>query len=309
MRTKVVVLGGSGMLGSMVADLLARDEELEVAATARDADAAGRMAEWIPTVRWEVFDARGVDVGPLLADHGWVVNAIGIIKPFIHDDDPAEVERAVEVNALFPHLLARRAAETGARVLQIATDCVFSGAKGEYVEGDPHDALDVYGKTKSLGEVPAPHVHHLRCSIVGPEAGGRRSLLEWFRGQPHGAELRGYRNHRWNGVTTLQFARICHGVVTRGSEPPRVQHVVPAASVTKLDLLELFAQAYDRSDVTIAPADAPIVVDRTLATSNGDANRALWAAAGYAEPPSVAEMLDELAAFEYRGAPLASSPS
>src|SRR5919199_2710074 len=62
MTTKVLVLGGSGMLGSMVADLLARDEELEVAATARDAHAAGRMAGGVPTVRWEVFDARGVDV-------------------------------------------------------------------------------------------------------------------------------------------------------------------------------------------------------------------------------------------------------
>ena len=47
-----------------------------------------------------------------------------------------------------------------------------------------HDDLWFVGKrlTKSVGEVHSPAVHHLRCSIIGPELRGHRSLLDWFRG-------------------------------------------------------------------------------------------------------------------------------
>ena len=43
-----------------------------------------------------------------------------------------------------------------------------------------------------------------------------------------------------------------------------------------------------------------MVVDRTLKTNNEAANLALWAAAGYRRPPSVPEMIAELAGFKYR---------
>src|SRR5207244_6584362 len=110
------------------------------------------------------------------------------------------VRRAVAVNSLFPYALSDVAEAAGARVLQIATDCVFSGREGSYREDSPHDPLDVYGKTKSLGEVQAPHFLNLRCSIVGPEIRGFRSLLCWFLAQPRNARLRGFVNHWWNGV-------------------------------------------------------------------------------------------------------------
>jgi dTDP-4-dehydrorhamnose reductase len=196
--------------------------------------------------------------------------------------------------------VAAAAAAAGARVIPIATDCVFSGARGGYVERDAHDALDVYGKTKSLGETHHPHVVHLRCSIVGPEPKDRKFLLEWLRGQPMGAAVRGFVNHRWNGVTTLQFARLCRGLVTGGSWPGHLQHVVPADDVTKADLLRLMAAAYDRADVGIADAAADVPIDRTLATIQPHLNTRLWKAAGYAKPPTVAEMVRELAGFERR---------
>jgi len=110
-----------------------------------------------------------------------------------------------------PHALAQATAKVlpMAKVLQIATDCVYSGKTGNYDEAAKHDALDVYGKTKSLGEVNARHVLNIRCSIIGPELKGRLSLLEWFLSQPTGARVNGYAHHQWNGITTLQFAELC----------------------------------------------------------------------------------------------------
>ncbi len=304
---RVLVLGGTGMLGSMVVDHLARLPGLAVTATARtegQAEAAGRS---LASAEWRTFDALSAEsaaAAELLAAHDWVVNCIGIIKPFIRDDNAPEVERAVRVNALLPHVLARRA---GGRVLQIATDCVFSGERGGSRESDAHDPVDVYGRTKSLGEVRAPHMHHLRCSVIGPERAAPRSLLGWLLGQPPGATVNGFTNHRWNGVTTLHFARLCGGVIERDLPLPHMVHVIPGDTLTKCELLESAARTHGRSDLVVTPMAAETVVDRTLSTDDEAANRGLWVAAGYAAAPAVEAMLAELAGFESGWRPVTAS--
>lgn len=285
------------MLGSMVVDVLAADGRLQVAGTVRTPRLAGACRERLPQVVWREYDAAndGRSLAAALDGATWIVNAIGLTKPYVHDDDPAEVERAIRVNAAFPFALARAADAIGAQVVQIATDCVYSGSAGAYLESSPHDALDVYGKTKSLGEVSLPGMHLLRCSIVGPEPTSPTFLLEWLRGQPADATVTGYVDHLWNGVTTYAFARLCLGIVGRGASTTGVQHVVPDGDVTKADLLVMIAKAYGRDDITVVPVQAPHAVDRTLRTEYGEANAMLWAAAGYAAPPSVAEMIAEMA--------------
>lgn len=300
---RVAVLGGSGMLGSMVTDFLSRDDELEVVATVRNASLAEKCRACVSEVEWRLLDVSNADNGALLAAIAgakWVINAIGLTKPYINGDDPTETERAIKVNALFPHKLARVAVEAGASVLQIATDCVYSGTKGHYVESDPHDPLDVYGKTKSLGECMSPNLYCLRCSIVGPEPKAHVFLLEWLRMQPRNARVNGYTNHQWNGITTLHFARICQGIIKRDLDLPHLQHVVPSGIVSKLQLLQCFAHEYKRDDITITPTNAQAIIDRTLSTSNEVLNQLIWKAAGYVDPPSAQQMMEELALFDYR---------
>ena len=303
MSKKVIVLGGSGMLGSMVVDYLSRDPDLKVAATVRTPVLVAKCRERIPGVNWITFSGGSPDSEKelrVIDGCDWVIDAIGITKPLIHDDNAAEVERALLVNSLLPHQIARQAQKGGARVIQIATDCVYSGSKGSYLESDPHDALDAYGKTKSLGEVTHAQVHHLRCSIIGPEPKERKFLLEWFRGQPQKAKVSGYVNHRWNGVTTLHFARLCRGIIAQNISLAHLQHVVPAGDVTKCELLQSFALHFKREDISVTPSQANVIVDRTLKTANETMNQALWAAAGYSQPPSIPAMVAELAGFDYK---------
>jgi dTDP-4-dehydrorhamnose reductase len=300
--TKVIVLGGSGMLGSMVVDVLSRDAALDVAATVRSDAVKGQMSRVYPDVEWIVFNPAAGEVGELFVGRPWAVNAIGITKPLIRDDRPDEIERAIEINSRLPHLLAHTAKRSGARIIQIATDCVYSGAKGAYREQDAHDALDVYGKTKSLGETFQDNVHHLRCSIIGPEPKDFKFLIEWFRRQPPNATLKGFANHRWNGVTTLQFARLCRGIIAGGIDLGHLLHVVPEGTVSKAEMLHEFARAYNQ-DVSIETVDAPTVIDRTLATTEPELNAKLWRAAGYERRPTVPEMIREVASFEYRAVP------
>jgi dTDP-4-dehydrorhamnose reductase len=284
--TKVLILGSGGMLGSMVAQVLEENPDFEITTSQRgdgDSDA----------VR---FDVRCDSVDKLVdRDAEWIVNAIGVIKPRIDESDPASVARAVDVNSAFPYRLAE-ALRGGQRVIQIATDCVYAGTTGAYEETAAHDPLDVYGKTKSLGEVPSPDFLHLRCSIIGPERGESRSLLGWLLSQPQGSTVPGFTNHRWNGVTTYQFAKLCEAVIGAGvgGLPPAL-HLVPGDAVSKAELLELIAGAFGRSDIQVDPGAAGVAVDRTLATAHPQENERLWSAAGYDEPPTIATMIGELA--------------
>jgi dTDP-4-dehydrorhamnose reductase len=301
--TSVVVLGGTGMLGSMVTDLLSREPGFALTATVRTRALADYGRKILPSVRWRIFDATRAshdELREVLAGARWAINAIGIIKPYAHDDNPSEVENAVRVNALFPCELAAAAGQIGVRVLQIATDCVFSGKQGPYRETAPHDAIDVYGKTKSLGEVPWPGFYCLRCSIVGPEFKAFASLLEWFRHQNTGATVTGFTNHQWNGVTTLHFAALCAGIIKQDLPLEHLQHVIPAGAISKHEMLQLFRNEFQRTDIEVAPAEAGVRIDRTLDTVDACRNQGLWAVAGYPEPPSVPQMIAELARFDYR---------
>jgi dTDP-4-dehydrorhamnose reductase len=197
---------------------------------------------------------------------------------------------------LWPHHLARTAAALDAQVIQIATDCVYSGSDGDRTESDMHDATDVYGKTKSLGESYGDHVHHLRCSIIGPEKVNNLSLMGWFLSAEKGAKLKGYVNHFWNGITTLQFAKICLGIVKNNINLGHIQHIVPADIVSKSVLLRCLSEVY-RPDVEIQSKHVGPNVDRTLSTEYPLDNIELWKAAGYDNPPTIPEMIRELSRY------------
>ncbi|CAN5346961.1 NAD(P)-dependent oxidoreductase [soil metagenome] len=294
--TKVLVLGTTGMLGSVVHEWLRTDKSLRVSGTARDVAQARELGAGADESLQALDAERGET--PNLTDVEWVVNCVGVIKPFIRDDNRDEVARAIQVNAHFPMRLALAAEKTGTRVIQIATDCVYSGRDGCYDERAAFDATDVYGKSKSLGEVRSPNMMHLRCSIIGPEVKGFVSLLSWFLKQERGASLNGYRNHLWNGVTTLHFAKLACGIIKQPPAATHMQHVIPTGDITKANLLRSFAREFDRPDLTINEVDAPTVIDRRLRTAHAEANAALWRAAGYAEPPTVETMVREVGEYQ-----------
>lgn len=260
---KVVVLGSTGMLGSTVTRYITEQKPLQVLATARKS--TGEL----------FFDVETFLKNPAAFSHlataDYIINCVGIIKPHCHDDNMKQVLNAIKVNAEFPHQLA--AAFPKAKILQIATDCVYDGATGLYQEAAVHNATDVYGKTKSLGEVVADNFLNIRCSIIGPEQGTKLSLLEWFLSQAPGSTVSGYTTHLWNGVTTLQFAQLCAEIITRDgfSQLRKVashHHFIPNSTVTKYELLQIFNDVFDRGLTVQAVSTGVTPINRTLATSH-----------------------------------------
>ena len=263
--TRVLILGGKGMLGQMVERLLSKSNEI-------DAKHSCREQESTPFY-FNVED--GLDgLHKIVERHGvfdYFINCIGILNSKIDVKDSNSVHRAILVNALFPHELAVLAQETGTRVIHISTDGVFAKNAGVCLEDNLCECDDIYGKTKCLGEVLAPGFLNLRCSIVGPNDLKEQGLLEWFRNRPPGAVEHGYSDHMWNGVTTLQFAQLCRELILQDlfdvviDEAP-IHHFCPNQAVSKYELLDLFKNAF-RSDITVTPvADKDKPVYRILDT-------------------------------------------
>lgn len=295
---RVLVLGGNGMLGATLVRWFAAQPGFAVCATSRSGMPPAGLGIVANRVQWLPLDVDYTNVNALkhlCAGYDLVINAIGRIKQRIRDGSLTDREESLLANALFAVMLAQAAEAARFSVVQIATDCVFSGSRGHYIEADKHDAEDLYGLSKSLGEIRSPNVFNLRCSMVGLELASTYSLLNWFLGHAPGATVQGYTNHHWNGVTALHFAKICGGLLSCGRNEAFDTHVVPANTLTKYDLLGVFADAFDRKDLKIVPTEAPQCIDRTLATSHPDLNAKLWKNAGYSGPPSIQDMVLEMA--------------
>src|ERR1035438_4245077 len=182
---KVMVLGGAGMLGHKMFQLL-RERFVGVFCTVRGGvlqaplDRVGFLQGNDVILGVDVMDFPALE--STLSDFRpeYVVNCVGIIKQRAEALSPIP---SITINSLLPHELAQIVSRWGGHIIHFSTDCVFSGKRGKYTEADCSDADDLYGKTKFLGEVTMANALTLRTSIIGRELVEHRSLLDWFLAQ------------------------------------------------------------------------------------------------------------------------------
>ncbi|MFJ7140624.1 dTDP-4-dehydrorhamnose reductase family protein [Pseudomonas protegens] len=257
---KVLVLGITGMLGSTVFKVFSQDPQHEVWGTARSLSALKhsflpdyvRVLSGVDVLDQDALTAAMVQVRPDV-----VINCVGLIKQLADAKDPLT---ALPINAMLPHRLAQLCALSGARLIHISTDCVFSGAKGGYLETDTSDAEDLYGKSKYIGELhDEPHAITLRTSIIGHELNSDHSLVDWFLKQQ--GSVRGFTRAIFSGLPTVELARVMKDFVLPHPQLNGLYHVA-AEPIAKSDLLALIARQYEKT-IDIHP-DAKLVIDRSL---------------------------------------------
>jgi dTDP-4-dehydrorhamnose reductase len=255
---RVLILGGTGMLGHKLWQVCRAQFDCYVAVRASD---AARLPE-------AIFDPGRIVAGVTAEDFDSVVrafamvrptvvvNCIGIVKQQRAAHDPLA---SLAVNAAFPHRLARLCAATGARLIHLSTDCVFSGTRGNYAESDSPDPPDIYGRTKLLGEVGEGALT-IRTSMIGRELTTSQGLIEWFLGR-RGGSAAGYRRAIFSGLTTIALAETIAMLIREQSALSGVWHVA-AEPIEKYTLLELVRDAM-RLDIELI-ADDTVVIDRSL---------------------------------------------
>lgn len=259
-RLKVLVLGASGMLGSMVFRVFSSNTRFETYGTVRSATARKFFAEG---QRDNVlFGIDVLDIDSLLTamttvKPDVVVNCIGLVKQLTESNDPLS---ALPINAMLPHRLSRLSGAIGARLVHISTDCVFSGDRGLYCEDDISDARDLYGKSKFIGELhDDEHAITLRTSIIGHELNSSNGLVEWFLSQQE--PVQGFRKAVFSGLPTVELVRVIADYVIPNSRLYGLYHV-SSKPICKYDLLRLVSTQYDKK-IEIVPDDS-LVIDRSL---------------------------------------------
>lgn len=255
----ILILGASGMLGNAMMRILSEKSDWQVYGTIRSegvkrffsSEIADQLISGVDVEHYDSLVQAFIKVRPSV-----VINCIGLIKQLADADDPLQ---ALPINALLPHRLARLCELSGARLVHMSTDCVFSGNKGNYRESYPSDAGDLYGRSKFLGEVDYPHAVTLRTSIIGHEFQGTNGLIGWFMSQQ--GSCKGYTRAIFSGLPTVVLAQIIRDIVIPRSDLSGVYHVA-AKPISKYDLLNLVAKVYGKQ-IDIEPDDK-LVIDRSL---------------------------------------------
>lgn len=268
---RVFLFGSQGMAGHVMTDFLRQNQNVTLFTSSRSIE---KNSHHFP------LDIRNIqkvkqaldDVKPEI-----VINCTGILNEYANKDPKS----ATIVNGLFPHRLADWANDNHAKVIQLSTDCVFLGDRGNYAESDKRDGTSLYAKSKILGELQSDNHLTIRTSIIGPELKQNGiGLFSWFMRQ-HG-QIYGYKNVLWNGVTTLELAKAVAAMIDQNITG--IYHFTSSEKVSKYTLLNYFQTVFQKNDVTIKASETP-VLDRTLVNTRTDFQY---------ETPNYLDMLQEM---------------
>ncbi len=282
-KKRVLILGAAGAIGHKLYQKL--KERFETWGTVR--------CPYIHYAKYGIFEPERIveKVNALNFDNiagvmarvrpDVVINCIGIIKQLPTAQDPIIT---IKLNSLFPHQLFGLCKIANARMIQLTTDCVFSGNKGMYTESDLSDATDLYGRTKFLGEVYQEGCLTLRTSVIGRELHTTSGLAEWFMSR-RGGKAKGYKNAIYSGFTTLVLAEIIADVIEKYPELSGL-YQVSSEPIDKYSLLCLIRDSFGL-DIEIE-SDYEVKIDRSLDSSK------FRSATGF-KPPTWEQMINEMA--------------
>jgi dTDP-4-dehydrorhamnose reductase len=229
--------------------------------TREEASNSSPLAKFLPQEKWiSGVDASNADSVKRIFDvdkFDVAINCIGLIK---QRNSLVSDSEMMTINGEFPHHLAQIANRVGTRVVHISTDCVFSGSKGNYFESDTPDPVDVYGKSKLLGELIDSNNLTLRTSHVGRELTVKKSFIEWLISQK-GGHVNGYSHAIYSGLTSQAIAKTLSKLLSGNSHLTGLFHV-SSQPISKLEIINKINKLLDLQ-IAVTP-DASVQINRSL---------------------------------------------
>lgn len=270
---EVLVIGAEGMVGNIVFKYL--QNHFHVLGTSR----GGSSLFYKYIANRDRYPLR--ELLSMLSPGALVINCVAILDLGENNNaSNSSLLESIEINTIFPHFLAEECASMGNRLIHVSTDAVFGSNAGHFSENMCMSPNTVYGMTKALGELSVENAITIRCSLVGPCCGTKKGgLWNWISNSEKNATLYGYINSHWTGVTTLQFARICHALIDQISflevkKYGSVHHLCANEVITKYDLIFLIAQKI-RPDLRIEKSVSQAPSSRQLVSKSNQLNKLL----------------------------------
>jgi len=209
-----------------------------------------------------------------------IVNCIGVLINNAKNDP----SNTILVNSVLPNKLVHFSKLLEAKLIHISTDCVFDGSKGNYIETDIKTAQDIYGLSKSLGEIIDDKNLTLRTSIIGPELKNNgEGLFSWFINQ--NGEVNGFTESIWGGVTTLELAEVV--IKSINENYSGLIHVTNGQPISKFDLLNIIKDKFQLNKIKLKRVPGK-KSDKSLKTNYN-----------YFDIPTYEEMITEMREFYF----------
>jgi len=253
---KVLVLGSSGMAGHIVTTYLKERKAFDVY------NLSHRVRVDDRTTVMDVTDFKSLGEYLDKINPEVVINCIGILNM----NAERNKDSAVLLNSYLPHFLESKYKDKNTKVIHISTDCVFSGKTGGYKEGSFRDGDTFYDRTKAIGEIVNDKDLTFRTSIIGPELSlNGIGLFNWFMKQ--NGSINGYANAIWTGVTTVELAKAIEAAIA--TDLKGLYHLVPTKGINKYELLKLFKNEFNMSNIEIQRFE-DFVLDKSLINTRTD---------------------------------------
>ena len=260
---KILILGGDGMIGHKMAQVLSVQnheivisirEKKELTLKSISSKVKVFLNDFINDNILDLLDKVNPDV---------IINAIGITT---RRGVTENISDSIYLNSFFSHQLSNWALAFKKRLIHFSTDCVFSGSEGSYLEDTTPDALDYYGKTKGLGEINSKSSLTIRSSIIGPELFNKTELFEWIINNKE-KEINGFSRVMYSGVTTIYMARLVADLIDNHKNLSGIYNVA-SKPISKFELLHLINDNFDLK--LVINKDQSIISNKTLDPSKID---------------------------------------
>ncbi len=260
---KILILGATGMIGHRLWSGLSETHDVSALMRRKRSEIPN-----LPNIKTDsiidqvdVLDKQKLTAVIERIKPEVVFNCIGVVKQLEQARSHAE---SIELNSLFPHILAQICLENGARMIQFSSDCIFDGKQGNYKEEDFPSASDLYGRSKALGEVNyLENVLTLRTSFIGREIFPHGGLIHWFESNA-GRKIKGFSRAIYSGLPAVTFVRILNEYILPCSELNGLYHL-SSDPINKYDLL-MKAKKVLNINIDIEK-DEDFVIDRSLDSS------------------------------------------
>jgi dTDP-4-dehydrorhamnose reductase len=246
---KIIILGSNGMLGRYVSTYFKNKKYETIEITRKDIDAT--------KVKEEELRAKLFNIG--MRENDVVINCVGLIP----QRKTQENLDFLLINSIFPLILANVCEKENVNLIHPTTDCVFNGLNGNYDENSIHDETNIYGVSKSLGEPKNATI--IRTSIIGDELYNKLSLVEWVKSNKD-KKIFGFTNHIWNGVTCLEFSKICEQIIEKNLFWKGVKHLY-SNKVSKFELVNWISEIYDLN-IEVESKETDIKCDKSITSLN-----------------------------------------
>jgi dTDP-4-dehydrorhamnose reductase len=277
---RILVLGGTGILGNEVVDVFKKSTGFDVYWTSR----TGRGSSI-------TFNVTSGNLTRLIeqVDPELVINAT-VVKHWRTGNLLRNAFEMYRVNSWFPRKLSRLALNYRFKVIHLSTNAVFSGIKGNYQPKDFPFPASYYGFTKRLGESQNFETLIIRTSFVEHrELWNSEKTNNSKNAIPSGKEIIVFSKDRWNGVTHSILANLILGMAKRSEFLHGLYHFVPIGSLSTLEFVSWRNKNQWSGMKNILEKNRIWKRKLTLVSDPAD-SLLLWSLAGYHHVPLINEI-------------------